>query len=62
MLLANLQQLYRKFLKKCISEVDREMAKSSMMNGEVIGGLHKKRCQLKKALASVHSTICWNKP
>lgn len=52
-----LQQLYKKFLKKCISSVDKEMAKSSNINSSELSKLHLKRYQLKQALANVHLTI-----
>ncbi|MDR2396410.1 MAG: DNA primase [Puniceicoccales bacterium] len=56
-----LQQLYKKFLKKCISAIDKEMAKSSIINASKVEQLRTERYQLKKALVNVHLAVRWNK-
>ncbi|MDR2769245.1 MAG: DNA primase [Puniceicoccales bacterium] len=60
MLVTILQQLYKKFLKKCISAIDKEMAKSSIINASKMEQLRTERYQLKKALVNVHLEVRWN--
>ncbi|MDR0647553.1 MAG: DNA primase [Puniceicoccales bacterium] len=52
-----LQQLYKKFLKKCISNIDKEMAKSSNINADKVEQLRVERYRLKKALVNVHLEV-----
>ncbi|MDR1254614.1 MAG: hypothetical protein LBJ78_01115, partial [Puniceicoccales bacterium] len=60
MLVTILQQLYKKFLKKCISNIDKEMAKSSIINADKVEQLRVERYRLKKALVNVHLEVRWN--
>lgn len=47
-----LQQMYKKFLKNCISTIDKQMAKRSNISLDKIKQLQMRRHQLKKALAT----------
>jgi len=52
-----LQQFYRRFLKKMISGIDKELIKSSNINTELLKKLQMDRFSYKKALANVSSSI-----
>lgn len=52
-----LQQFYRRFLKKMISVIDKELIKSSNINTELLKKLQMDRFSYKKALANVSSSI-----
>lgn len=54
---AILQQIYRRFLKKMISDIDKELIKSSNINTELLKKLQMDRFSYKKALANVSSSI-----
>lgn len=56
-----LQQLYRRFLKKMISDIDKELIKSSNINTELLKKLQMDRFSYKKALANVSSSFCLTK-
>jgi DNA primase len=60
MLVTILKQLYKKFLKKCISNIDKEMAKSSIINADKVEQLRVERYRLKKALVNVHLEVRWS--
>ncbi|MDR0392739.1 MAG: DNA primase [Puniceicoccales bacterium] len=60
MLVTILQQLYKKFLKKCISNIDKEMTKSSIINADKVEQLRVERYRLKKALVNVHLEVRWS--
>lgn len=51
-----LQQFYRRFLKKMISVIDKELIKSSNINTELLKKLQMDRFSYKKALANVSSS------
>ena len=52
-----LQQMYRRYLKKMISDIDKKLIKESNLNTELLKKLQMDRFSYKKALASVSSTI-----
>lgn len=52
-----LQQFYRRFLKKMISDIDKELIKSSNISTELLKKLQMDRFSYKKALASVSSSM-----
>ena len=51
-----LQQFYRRFLKKMISVIDKELIKSSNINTELLKKLQMDRFSYKKALANISSS------
>lgn len=53
-----LQQIYRRYLKKMISGIDKKLLKESNMNTELLEKLQMDRFSYKKALADVSSAIC----
>ena len=53
-----LQQMYRRYLKKMISGIDKELIKESNLNTELLQKLQMDRFSYKKALSNVSSTIC----
>lgn len=53
-----LQQMYRRYLKKMISDIDKKLIKGSNLNTELFKKLQMDRFSYKRALASVSSTIC----
>ncbi len=53
-----LQQFYRRFLKKMISDIDKELIKSSNINTELLKKLQMDRFSYKKALANISSSVC----
>lgn len=53
-----LQQIYRRHLKKMISDIDKELIKASNMNAGLLEKLQMDRFFYKKALANVSSAIC----
>ena len=53
-----LQQMNRRYLKKLISCIDKELIKSSNINGEIVKKLQMDRFLYKKALASVADSVC----
>lgn len=52
-----LQQMYRRYLKKMISDIDKKLIKESNLNTELLKKLQMDRFSYKKALANVSSTI-----
>lgn len=52
-----LEQMYKRYLKKCISEIDNKMLKSSNINAEQMKSFHSQRYQLRNALAVAHTSI-----
>ena len=53
-----LQQIYRRHLKKMISDIDKELIKASNMNAGLLEKLQMDRFFYKRALANVSSAIC----
>ena len=53
-----LQQMYRKYLKKLISAIDKKLIKGSNISTELLQKLQMDRFLYKKALANVASSIC----
>ena len=53
-----LQQMYRRYLKKMISDIDKELIKESNLSTELLKKLQMDRFSYKKALAGVSSAIC----
>ena len=53
-----LQQMYRRYLKKMISGIDKELIKESNLNTELLQKLQMDRFSYKKALSNVSSAIC----
>ena len=55
-----LQLFYRRFLKKIISNIDKEIIKSSNINAELVKKYQMERIKYKKELATVSTSICLN--
>lgn len=53
-----LQCFYRRFLKKVISDIDKEIIKSSNINAELVKKYQMERFKYKKELADISKTIC----
>lgn len=53
-----LQLFYRRFLKKIISDIDKEIIKSSNINAELVKNYQMERIKYKKELANVSTLIC----
>ena len=55
-----LQLFYRRFLKKIISNIDKEIIKSSNINAELVKKYQMERIKYKKELATISTSICLN--
>ena len=55
-----LQLFYRRFLKKIISNIDKEIIKSSNINAELVKKYQMERIKYKQELANVSTSICLN--